>query len=127
MLGVISYRRGFFCVIRKNCRWRNCSDSSSFALIYKQSACQVEAKKEKREKFFEKGEKRRKNKKPGLTAYLKTSSQTGLFLGGAGKNPGEAGGTADSKLKQCFRDKTTEKDGMCGWCKSETSARKLPL
>ena len=56
MLGVVSYRRGFFCVIRKNCKWRNCSDSSSFALIYKQSACQVEAKKEKREKFFEKGE-----------------------------------------------------------------------
>ncbi|MDO4824727.1 MAG: hypothetical protein Q4A80_01420 [Bacillota bacterium] len=47
-------------------------------------------KKENQEKFFEKGEKRRKNKKPGLTAYLKTSSQTGLFLGGAGKDPGEA-------------------------------------
>ena len=91
MLGVVSYRRGFFCVIRKNCRWRNCSDSSSFALIYKQSACQVEAKKENQEKIFEKGEKKPKNKKPGLTIYLKISSQTGPFLDGSGKNPGEIG------------------------------------
>ena len=67
------------------------SDISSFALIYKQSMCQLLAKKEKSKIFFEKGGKRLKNKKPGLTICLKTSRKTGRFFDGFIKNQGEVG------------------------------------
>ena len=67
------------------------SDISSFALIYKQSVCQLLTKKEKNKKFFEKGGKRLKNKKPGLTICLKTSRQTRRFFDGFIKKRGEVG------------------------------------